>query len=451
MIKRNVTDLLLKWKNKKNRKPLIIRGARQIGKTYAIEKFGKANFDKFIYLNLERPEDAELFEKKMPLLKIVELIELKRKCVLKANKVLLFIDEIQTSSEAMKQLRYFYEDYPDLHVIAAGSLLEIKMKQEGFSFPVGRVEYCYMYPVTFDEYLRKIDCFLLDKIKSFDMATVISDVMHKMCLEKYYEYLAVGGMPEAVSTFAATKSFIEIDQVYDSIFTGFLDDVYKYSSEAKAKYIQHVLNHSPESAGKIVKYEHFGGSNYKSREMRDAINVLEQAMILNNIKASISLQAPILTNLKKGKKLIFLDSGLINYKLGLREEVLTNINQLESIYRGQLAEQTVGQALLTIFKHDRIAYWYRNKKGATSEIDFLIQKESSLIPVEVKSGKTGSLKSLHIFMRESNTKFGIRIYSGPFKVEKITINNTKAYTLLSLPFYLIFRIEDYIDTFKEFA
>jgi len=446
MIKRNIEDYMMDWKNRTTRKPLIVRGARQVGKTFTIKKFGEKNFNSTIYINLERPEHKELFDEKLSLSKIIELIQLKFETRLTYGKTLLFIDEIQESIIAMKMLRYFYEDYPQLHVIAAGSLLEIKIKKQGFSFPVGRVEYCYMFPLTFDEFISATgNDMLLSKIKTIDIGSDIPEALHKMCLDKYYEYLVIGGMPEAVVKFIETKSLIESNNICDSIITGYLDDVYKYSTTAKAKYIQHVLAHAPENSGSLIKYTNFGNSAYASREIKEAINTLERAMILTCINASYSLKIPLLHNFKKASKLIFFDTGLVNYQLGLQNELIKKNNDINNIYKGQIAEQAVGQALLAEFRSNKLGYWYRDKKGAVSEVDFIIQHQGALIPVEVKSGKTGHLKSLHIFMQESNNKLAMRIYSGNINIRNIDyLNKSGSYKLISLPFYLLFRIKDFM-------
>ena len=447
MFDRNLETYLINWKNRLDRKPLVVRGARQVGKTFTIKKFGNECFDNIIYLNLERPEDLELFDENISVQKFIELIQLKFNSSLIPGKSLLFIDEIQSSVVAMKMLRFFYEDHTKLHVIAAGSLLEVKILKEGFSFPVGRVEFCYMFPVTFDEFLVATgNEKLLVKIKSFKINSKIPLPLHKICLEKFYEFLIVGGMPEAVAHYAEIKSFIELDRIYDSIITGYFDDVYKYSGVAKAKYVQHILAHAAENAGALVKYTNFGNSNYRSREIKDAMDVLERAMIIHFIRASYSVKIPLLHNLKKAAKLIFFDTGLVIYNIGLREALINHQTDINSIYMGQLAEQIAGQTLFSIFSNNRLAYWYRNKSGATSEIDFIIHHKQNIIPLEIKSGKTGSLKSLHIFMAESKKKLAFRIYSGELNKQKINYSDkSDNYELISLPFYLLFRIKDFFE------
>ncbi|MCP5046829.1 MAG: hypothetical protein GY940_06635, partial [bacterium] len=186
-------------------------------------------------------------------------------------------------------MRYFFEELPGLHVMAAGSLLEIKIKEEGFSFPVARVEYCYMHPVTFYEFLEAVgDKETVDYIRNLDCSTPIPDEIHGLLMKKCYEYIIVGGMPEAVAEYVRGRSFIDLDPIYESILTGFRDDVYKYASQSKVPYLQHVIEHSPKFAGKIIKYEKFGESGFKSREMKDSFDVIEKAMIVKRVYASYS-------------------------------------------------------------------------------------------------------------------------------------------------------------------
>ena len=228
--------------------------------------------------------------------------------------------------------------------------------------------------------------------------------------------------------------------------TGFKDDVLKYASIAKAKYIQYLIEHASKYIGLSVKYENFGGSGFRSREMSEAFDVLEKAMIISRVYASASKQLPMVNNIKKSPKLLYLDTGLVNYRAGLRTEIM-NIQDINSVYHGQLSEQITGQALLSLAtrKNINLSYWYREQKGSISEIDYLISSNNKLIPVEVKSGKSGTLKSLHNFIDESRNNFAVRIYSGMMSIEKILTPNKKQFILFSVPFYLLHRIEQLLE------
>jgi len=444
MFDRNISKILLYWKNKQGRKPLVIRGARQVGKTSAVHQFGRTAFDTYIYLNLELEDHAALFNRMLPVKDRIELIQLKFNKKISPGSTLIFIDEVQNSGIAMNQLRYFYEEMPDLHVVAAGSLLEVKMKSEGFTFPVGRVEYCYLHPVTFDEFLAALgEIQAQNYISAVKPDSVIPEEIHTMMMKKFSEYVLVGGMPEAVARYAQTLSFIDVDPVYESILTGLRDDVSKYASVARTKYIQHIIEHASKYVGLQIKYEKFGESNFRSREMSEAFDVLEKAMLISRVFASTSKQMPLMSNLKKSPKLLHLDCGLVNYQAGLRTDIAM-MDDINAVYHGQVGEQIVGQTLLAMNPHRNVNlhYWFREQKGSTSEVDYLTVINDRLIPVEVKSGKTGTLRSLHNFMDESGSDFALRIYSGNMNTEQITTPNKKKFTLFSVPFYLLFRVHE---------
>jgi predicted AAA+ superfamily ATPase len=449
MFDRDILKFFDTWYHKERRKPLVIRGARQVGKTSAVTLFGKKYFKEIIILDLEKEENLSMFQKVLPLQDLIQLVQLRTGKKIIPGSTLLFIDEIQNSRAAMTQMRYFFEELPGLHVMTAGSLLEVKIKKEGFSFPVARVEYCYMQPVTFYEFLAAMgDTETLNYIKNLDCESAIPEEIHNTLLKKYFEYVIVGGMPEAVAEYTQSRSFIDLDPIYESILTGFKDDVYKYASEAKVPYLQHVIEHSPKFAGKTIKYEKFGESGFKSREMKEAFDVIEKAMIVKRVYSSTSTEIPLDDNLRKSPKLVFLDSGLVNYSLGVREDLFT-ANDLNNIFQGQIAEQNVGQALQTLSpgRLYRFSYWFRDSKNALAEIDFLVQRKSRIIPIEVKSGKTGHLKSLHLFMEESSTPAAIRIHSGNLYIQEIKRSDGSTYKLLSLPFYLVYRLEEIIDKY----
>ena len=415
-------------------------------------EFAKQHFHDTVYVNLEKVNDRAIFRDVLRLPDLVQLLQLHSGKKLVPGATILVIDEIQHSAIAMTQLRYFYEEMPDLHVLAAGSLLEVKLAQEGFSFPVGRVEYCYLHPVSFDEYLHAIeDEETYQFISALDIRASLPDATHEFLLKKYYDYVIVGGMPEAVAQYSAGQSFIDLDTVYESLLTSYRDDVFKYASQAKAVYLQHVLEHSPEYVGTRIKYEKFGGSGFRSREIREAFDTLEKAMILHRIPASLSLELPVTLNRRRAPKLAFLDTGLVNYHLGIRENILT-LSDLNMAYRGQIAEQITAQTLRSLWRtrEPRLAFWSRERKGSTAEVDYLLTHNRQVLPVEVKSGKVGRLKSLHKFMAESGQPLAIRVYSGKPELQAIALDQHAAYTLLSLPFYLLHRLFDISDElYKE--
>jgi hypothetical protein len=432
----------LRWKNAENRKPVILRGARQVGKTFAVNQFA-ANFENFIDVNLERPRERELFENFNTGQELFERILLYKGLSANINNTLLFIDEIQHSADAIRALRYFYEDVNELNVIAAGSLLEVFSKQEGFSFPVGRVKNLYLYPVNFLEYLKAKNLPLAEKFVSMDF--VKDTTNHDLLLRQFNEYAFVGGMPETLTTYLKTGSYSMLKEIYDAIFMGYLEDVEKYSNLAKAKYLTHTIDRAPLYAGERITYEKFGESSYRSREIKEAFDVLERALIVYRARPSTSTRIPIIEKMRKAPKLFFLDVGLTNYRIGFKE-FFNSKTSLDNVYQGKISEQVVAQEIISQREvYPSLNFWTREKGAA--EIDFLYPFKEFVIPIEVKSGKAGKLKSLIQFMEKSNHPYAVRIYSGRSRIDQIKLPSGKFFFLYSMPYYLLSRLDEAIDQF----
>ena len=443
MFTRKIINYLVNWKDKKTRKPLILRGARQVGKTSAILMFGEKYFNNVIYLNLEKAEHLNLFKEDLSLEDFEKVIQIKFHQKIIPQETLIFIDEIQNSPSLIKLLRFFYEERPDVHIIAAGSLLQAKIEREGLSLPVGRIEYAYLYPLDFFEYLEaKKETELLSFLKNVSLDKHIPQGIHELALKLFYEYTMIGGMPEIVKVFLEKKNIEELKGIYSSLFTGYSEDVYKYSSLANSKYLTYVIEKSPLFAGTNITYEKFGGSNFRSREIGKAFDILEKVMLLYQVQATKSTELPIIAQRKRPKKLLFLDAGLVNYQMGIQEEFL-NLGDLNDFYRGRIAEQIVGQNILAQFidSPPKIFYWAKEKPKGCAELDFCLNKKANILGIEVKSGKSKRLKSLFSFAGLIKNSKLFRIYSGELKKEKIKIDN-KNLTLISLPFYLLPRILD---------
>jgi predicted AAA+ superfamily ATPase len=442
IIQRNIESELLRWKNAENRKPVILRGARQVGKTFAVNQFA-ANFENFIDVNLERPRERELFENFNTGQELFERILLYKGLSANINNTLLFIDEIQHSADAIRALRYFYEDVNELNVIAAGSLLEVFSKQEGFSFPVGRVKNLYLYPVNFLEYLKAKNLPLAEKFVSMDF--VKDTTNHDLLLRQFNEYAFVGGMPETLTTYLKTGSYSMLKEIYDAIFMGYLEDVEKYSNLAKAKYLTHTIDRAPLYAGERITYEKFGESSYRSREIKEAFDVLERALIVYRARPSTSTRIPIIEKMRKAPKLFFLDVGLTNYRIGFKE-FFNSKTSLDNVYQGKISEQVVAQEIISQREvYPSLNFWTREKGAA--EIDFLYPFKEFVIPIEVKSGKAGKLKSLIQFMEKSNHPYAVRIYSGRSRIDQIKLPSGKIFFLHSMPYYLLSRLDEAIDQF----
>ena len=442
IIKRNIESELLRWKNAEIRKPIILRGARQVGKTFVVNRFA-ANFKHFIDVNLERPRERELFINFNTGRELVERILLYKGLPVDKKNTLLFIDEIQHSSDAIKALRYLYEDVKELYVIAAGSLLEVFSKREGFSFPVGRVRNLFLYPVNFLEYLEANNPPLAEKLLNMDLIKETTN--HDLLLRQFNEYAFVGGMPEALSIYLKTGSYSMLREIYDAIFMGYLEDVEKYSNLAKAKYLTHTIDRAPLYAGERITYEKFGESSYRSREMKEAFDVLERALIVYRARPSTSTHIPIIEKLRKAPKLFFLDVGLTNYRIGFKEFFISKTS-LENVYRGKISEQVVAQEIISqTDTYPSLNFWIRERGAA--EIDFLYPFKEFVIPIEVKSGKAGKLRSLNLFMEKSNHPYAVRIYSGKSRIDQIKLPSGKRFHLYSVPYYLLPRLDEAINQF----
>lgn len=438
---RKIESELMRWKNTANKKPIILRGARQVGKTFVVNRFAK-NFDHFVDINLERPKERNLFSGFNTGRELLERILLYKGQKIDTTSALLFIDEIQHSADAVRSLRYLYEDVKDLHVIAAGSLLEVFSKREGFSFPVGRVKNLFMYPVTFMEYLETQNPLLAEKLLQPDILE--ESAHHDLMLDAFNTYAFVGGMPEALAAYGETESYSAVNEIYDAIFMGYIEDVEKYSNLAKAKYLTHVIDRAPLHVGQRITYEKFGESSFRSREMKEAFDVLEQALIVCRSKPSVSTHIPVIEKLRKAPKLFFLDVGLVNYRIGFKE--FFSKQSLDHVFQGRISEQVAAQEIVAqAFQPPSLRFWIREKGAA--ETDFLYLFKDMVIPIEVKSGKTGKLKSLNLFMENSHHPFAIRVYSGKIRMDQIQLPSGKKYLLYSIPYYLLSRLDDVIERF----
>jgi len=443
MFKRDILGKLSAWAIKKDRKPLILRGARQVGKTTAVNLFSE-QFDQYLYLNLEQKKERGIFEQDYPIDELIQAIFFYKDQVKRKGKILIFIDEIQTCPSAVSYLRFFYEAFPDLYIIAAGSLLETLIDTH-ISFPVGRVEYLVMKPLNFKEFLNALDeQNSLDIIKN---KIPTPDFAHDKLIKLFHTYSIIGGMPEIIQKYSNRKDIIALNSVFDSLIVSYIDDVEKYArNNSMANVIRHAVSNAFYEAGSRIKFQGFGNSNYKSREMGEALRVLEKAMLIYLLYPSSSVKPPLLPNTKRFPKLQVLDTGMLNYFGGFQKELFGSRN-IDSVYQGKIAEHIVGQELLACQSSPlyKLHFWNREKKQSIAEVDFLIQYENLIVPVEVKSGATGRLRSLHQFMDRTPHEYAVRIYSGQLEVNRIKTLTGKDFTLLNLPLYLAGSIPEYLE------
>ncbi len=443
-MKRDIQQYLKAWKNSENRKPIIIRGARQVGKTYIIKKFAAEEFELFMYINLELESGLQtVFKSKNPELIINELTAIYN-IPLIGGKTLLFIDEIQTSPEAIAALRYFYEQVPSLHVVAAGSLLDHTLNEMQYSMPIGRVEYAYLYPLNFQEFLIAMDKEgLISYINNYSINSNFSKAIHNKILEYLRLYFFIGGMPEAIKTYIKTKNLIEVEKIHANILTSLQYDFAKYGSRRQQDFLKAALQYVANNIGKKVKYTNIDRDAHSS-QIKDVLLKLETSRVIYLVRQTRSINPPITQFASNDKfKPLFIDIGLVCH---LAQIKLNNLQNLITDFEGALAEQFVGQELISSFpfyKETKLYYWLREAKSSNAEIDYLFQKENEIYPMEVKGGKTGTLKSMQVYLGEKTKSKGIRLNLdlpnfGKDLKAKIMVNKKEKsinYSLISLPMY----------------
>jgi len=442
---RLLSKQLLLWKNKSNRKPLVIRGARQVGKTTLVKEFAKT-YQYSIYLNLEKKAHCRYFDETDDVKVIVDALFIANNIATKNIKnCLLFIDEIQESPKSMALLRYFYEDVPALHVVCAGSLLEFALKDVK-SFPVGRVEYLYLYPFNFHEFLRAIKhTIALEHLQNIP----INPAAHNTLIQLFNKFTIIGGMPEIVKEYIKSQSVGNLAQIYESIWSSYISDTEKYTHNTTAKnVIRHIMATSAYSMDKRIKFQNFGNSNYRSREVGEAFRNLHQAKIIQLIYPTTVTEPPIFADLKKSPKLQFLDTGILNYTLNISSQMLL-LDDLSSIYKGAIIPHMITQELISLQdqKTEVPCFWVREQKSSSSEVDLVYSIGNKVVPIEVKSGSTGSLRSLHQFVERTNHPYAVRMYAGKFEVLTTRTANGTPYLLMNLPYYLGTELPQYLDYF----
>ena len=444
MYHRNILNELNAWRLSTSRKPLIIRGARQVGKTTLVHEFAR-QYGQYIYLNLERKEDAAIFQNYTRFSTLVEAIFFLKDKDIQQPGTLVFIDEIQEVPEAVNLLRYFLEDFPQLHVIAAGSLLEAVLN-ENMTMPVGRVEYKVLRPMAFSEFLGAMG----EKAALQQYNTVpIADFAHEKLLQLFHTYTLIGGMPEVVKHYAENRNLSALLPIYESLLVSYMNDVEKYArNSTMVQVIRHVIKSMSAAAGNRIKFQNFGQSNYGSREAGDAMRTIEKALLLYLVYPCTSSSLPLFPDKKKSPRLQLLDTGLMNHLAGIQKEII-GTNDLDLVYQGKVAEHIVGQELLAAQYSvlSELHFWTREKKDATAEVDFVHVFDGQIVPVEVKSGATGRLRSLHLFMDSSPQQLAVRFYNSKLAIDALKTPGGKDFFLLNLPYYLAGELDRYLEWF----
>ena len=412
-----------------------------MGKTTIVNEFG-TQFDNYLYFNLENKESIRLFEMDIPLDDLVNMLYASLGKMRNEGSTLIFIDEIQNSPKTIALLRYFYEQRPDLHVIAAGSLLE-NLVDVKVSFPVGRVQYLALRPCSFREFLGAVGkANLLDILSQKAEYTA---AFHDQLMYFFNQYTIVGGMPEAVQLYAETQDIVAIENVYETLVQAYKDDSEKYVRGNKlTDVVRFILSYGWAFSSETITLGNFANCGYKSREVGEAFRLLGKAMLLELVYPVSSTQMPIIPETKRMPKLIWLDTGLVNYQAGIRKEIIGSTEMVDS-WRGHIAEQITAQEILSM--DNRVGqsrfFWARPNNGA--EVDFIFAHDSRIYPIEVKSGVNSHLRSLQSFMDNAEIDIAIRVWSKPYSVDEVKTPKGKGFRLINLPFYLIGDLHRILD------
>ena len=432
-MKRIIQTELLKWKNSNNRKPLLIKGARQVGKTYALLEFGKIHYDNTIYLNFEGDRDnlTKIFSKDLdPKRIILEIASYIKQSISEANTLLVF-DEIQACEEALTSLKYFYEEAPQYNIIAAGSLLGLSINRGNFSFPVGKVTMLTMYPMTFEEFLMNVNENLLYNIeKCYKEMLPLNSILHEEALSLYKTYLVVGGCPAAVKAYLEYQNFNLVKAEQATISEQYISDMAKYANTNKTIKSIEVFNSLPSQLAKEnTKFQYnLIKSKARAKEYEISLSWLKAAcVILENIKITEGKYPINIYKQIDTFKIYYSDVGLLCYKSGIAPNEILVDSLTSDKYRGILAENYVAEQLQA--NNIDLYYWESN---GTAEIDFVIQKNGSAIPIEVKSANNVKSKSLTIYTSRYNPKYSIRVSTKNFGFEN---------SIKSIPLYAIFCIK----------
>lgn len=415
---RIIDRYLSEWATRPVHKPILLRGARQVGKSTAVRHLGES-FKYYVEINLEKQSNyIDLFKKDLDVTRIVPQMAAMCGTPIVPNETLLFIDEIQESQEAIMALRYFKEDMPNLHVIAAGSLLEFVL-DEIPTFGVGRIHSMYMFPMTFDEFLlANGEQLLLDARGQANIDAPLPTPLHEKLIGLMRTFMLVGGMPESVVKWVQTHDFLQCQEVQDDIITGYEADFPKYKKKVDPQLLIATMKSAATKATKKFVYSRVPGE-YKTAEVKKALDLLIKAGILIPVTHSSGNGLPLGDESDESiRKILLLDTGLmlrlLNMTMGDTSAITAQIltaTAADLVNKGPMAEMLAGLELLhylTPNLHHDLYYWVRQAKNATAEIDYLLSRDMQVLPFEVKAGVQGGMKSLWDFMREKKLDQAVR-------------------------------------------
>lgn len=429
---RNIDRYLSEWRESRTHKPLLLRGARQVGKSSAIRHLGEA-FEYFVEVNFERDSEiSAVFNGNLKPQEIASRLSAFYGIPIIPGKTLLFLDEIQVCPPAVHSLWFFYEDYPELHVIAAGSLLEFALKKMA-SFGVGRVRSLFMYPMSFDEFLNAVgNQSWLNAKREASPENPLFEALHNKLVEAFRTYLMLGGMPESVSTWVETEDYLQCQQIQDDIIQAYEDDFSKYEEKVDPTLLRQTLHSVALQVGSKFVYSNVAGG-YRTENVKNALELLKDAGLIKPVIHTAANGIPLGADINdKFVKYLFMDSGLLLRLLGMENAGVSEMSRLilvgtasDLVNKGSLTEMVAGLELLKYNtpsqRHD-LYYWQNLSRGAQAEVDYVIARDMKIIPVEIKAGTSGSMKSMYQMMNDKQLSYGIRSSLENFgKLEKVDI------------------------------
>jgi hypothetical protein len=437
---RRADAVLEAWATGPDRKPLVLRGARQTGKSSLVRDLGR-RFELFLELDLERRADLALVRTCSSPADLLAALAARHDLVRFPERTLLFLDEVQESPEAIRWLRFFHEDHPELAVVAAGSLLEVRLQERGFSFPVGRVTFRTLRPFGFLEFLSAVGKEVLAGrlVESVAERKPLPAPLHAQALEQLASYLLVGGMPEAVARWTETRNLAAVRQVHGDLLQAFAEDIQKYRGARDLAYLEAAFEALPHHYGLRFKYERFA-PGFRSALMKSALGKLDAAMLVTRVLPTSSTSLPLRSRPRSAPKLLPLDVGLALSSMGAGIDQLRQ-RGIEALLDGRAAEIFAGQELLWAGEQsaEPLHFWVSESARGAAEVDYLVAARGVPVPVEVKAARAGALRSLHQFLAQASTKTALRLYTGSFADERLRValpGGELAYRLISLPLYL---------------
>ena len=450
-MRRSALEDLREWADADQHRPLIVRGARQVGKTWLVETFGREHLGDVATLNVERhPEMRTILAAPSPRANLAAIEALLGRRIV-PGRCILFFDEIQALPELFARLRYFHEELPDLHVVAAGSLLDFALAEHTSSMPVGRIAYLHLGPMSFPEFVTALAGERTAQfLRTLRIGQSPPAPLHDKLMGLMRDYSLVGGMPAVVERFRTSRSFVAAAQVQRDLLATFQDDFARYGARVPASRLQLVLDSVARQIGVKFMWSAVDRQE-RAQALRNALDMLCRARVCRRVQCTHGNGIPLGADLvEKEFKVAMVDTGLVQGILGLLLRASAGPGEL--VHEGPLAEHLVGQMLADLsprFVEPALWYWVRHRQGAEAEVDYLLQHGAEVVPIEVKAGKTGTLRSLHRFVVEKQARLAVRVSSAPPQLATVTANvpghEPRDFQLLSIPFYLVPELPRLLD------